>query len=527
MSVRYIRTIRLIVLMLSMMMTGFVTGKISMVKAAVTVSPSGWVTEPDFTQVTLTTIRTTPGCTIVKQNSGSSSSRTSSRTSSSSSSDQVLKIPDYFTVTYTADASGSGSGTTAQSYTYRIPVTALADNVFYDNDTVEEVVIPSTCKKVGSYAFYNCRNLKKIIIPSSVTELGEGAFEYCTSLKSVTIPSSISEIKRHAFFQCASLDDLTFMLPSTVEKLGPSAFSGCSSLAKVVLPASVQEISDDTFENCTSLTDFTILTGMNNNVTIGRGAFEGCTGLKIFTIPDSVTIIGSHAFWNCTSLSTVYFPDSYDQANLSTDVFEGCPSTLTLVSGKGSNVRDYAANRGIRFKYRTGGNINYVVLNTYEMTWTGRICKPGISGVYDVDGKMLSSSDFTVVYTNCKNVGHQATVTVTANEWSAYSGSASATFTIKPRNVKFSKKSTANRSITLKWKKKSEADGYEIQYARDSNFKKSRKTIKIKNNKTVSRVITSLKKGKNYYARIRSYKTADGEKIYSPNWSGAVRIKVK
>ena len=77
-----------------------------------------------------------------------------------------------------------------------------------------------------------------------------------------------------------------------------------------------------------------------------------------------------------------------------------------------------------------------------------------------------------------------------------------------------------NQAFTVKWKKKSNITGYQIQYSTNSKFKKGNKSIKIKNAKTISKKITKLKAAKKYYVRIRTYK---GKK-YS-KWSKVKSIK--
>ena len=79
---------------------------------------------------------------------------------------------------------------------------------------------------------------------------------------------------------------------------------------------------------------------------------------------------------------------------------------------------------------------------------------------------------------------------------------------------------TKNKTITVKWKKKTGITGYQIQYSTNSKFKKGNKSIKIKNSKTISKKITKLKAAKKYYVRIRTYK---GKK-YS-KWSKVKSIK--
>ena len=79
---------------------------------------------------------------------------------------------------------------------------------------------------------------------------------------------------------------------------------------------------------------------------------------------------------------------------------------------------------------------------------------------------------------------------------------------------------TKSEAFTIKWKKKTNIAGYQIQYSTNGKFKKGNKTIKIKKAKTVSKKITGLKPSKKYYVRIRTYK---GKK-YS-KWSKVKSIK--
>ena len=67
--------------------------------------------------------------------------------------------------------------------------------------------------------------------------------------------------------------------------------------------------------------------------------------------------------------------------------------------------------------------------------------------------------------------------------------------------------------------------GYEIQYATNSKFTNGR-IVTVRSNKTLSKKITGLKRGKKYYVRVRTYKTKNGVKYYS-NWSKKKTFKVK
>ena len=84
----------------------------------------------------------------------------------------------------------------------------------------------------------------------------------------------------------------------------------------------------------------------------------------------------------------------------------------------------------------------------------------------------------------------------------------------------------SRRALTVKWTDSSGADGFIIQYSTDKEFKKGTKTKFVKGGSRSSVRIKSLKKGKEYFVRIRSYRIVSGHKDCS-EWSDAVSAKVK
>lgn len=84
---------------------------------------------------------------------------------------------------------------------------------------------------------------------------------------------------------------------------------------------------------------------------------------------------------------------------------------------------------------------------------------------------------------------------------------------------KYKKKGT----VSLSWKKQSSVNGYQIQYATNKKFKKS----KTKNTKKNSISISKLKKKKTYYFRVRAYQTDEKKKRLYGAWSITKKIKIK
>lgn len=88
-------------------------------------------------------------------------------------------------------------------------------------------------------------------------------------------------------------------------------------------------------------------------------------------------------------------------------------------------------------------------------------------------------------------------------------------------------KTQKGKKLKVSWKKDSKANGYQIQYSTDKKFKKSVKSSTISNNKTTSKTIANLQKGKQYYVRVRSYAKNGSQKLYG-TWSTTKRsAKIK
>ncbi|MBR3041938.1 MAG: glycoside hydrolase family 9 protein [Eubacterium sp.] len=86
-------------------------------------------------------------------------------------------------------------------------------------------------------------------------------------------------------------------------------------------------------------------------------------------------------------------------------------------------------------------------------------------------------------------------------------------------------KNNKKKSVTLSWSKKDGANGYQVQYSTSKKFK-SKKTVEITGSDITTTRLKKLKKKKNYYIRVRAYKTVDGRKQYSA-WSAKKKVKIK
>jgi len=96
----------------------------------------------------------------------------------------------------------------------------------------------------------------------------------------------------------------------------------------------------------------------------------------------------------------------------------------------------------------------------------------------------------------------------------------------KPKSVSPKKIKSAKKAVSVEWKKVSGVKGYQIQVATDKKFKKNKKTVTIKKQKTTKTTVKKLKAKKKYYVRVRTYKIVNGKKVYS-SWSKVKSVKTK
>lgn len=100
------------------------------------------------------------------------------------------------------------------------------------------------------------------------------------------------------------------------------------------------------------------------------------------------------------------------------------------------------------------------------------------------------------------------------------------TETVKPKKTSIKKLSKGKKKFTVTWAKVSGVEGYQIQYSSDKKLKKNNKSVTVTKQKTTKATVKKLKSKKKYYVRVRTYKTVNGKKIYSP-WSKVKSVKTK
>ena len=444
-------------------------------------------------------------------------------------------------------------------------VTAIGDRAFF-NSRVQSVTVPAGVVSIGESAFESCSSLSSISLPAGLTEIKDLAFRECGKLEAVALPEGLAHIGEEALAHCPLLSSIAFpstltsigdyaftdsaalasaSLPDSVASLGVGVFSGCPLLDSVTLPQNLTVLPKETFQGCASLEAITLSTHVAE---IGENAFQGCQNLKIYGEE------GSYAQTYAQSQNIPFIPNSQppvperkqltaSQVSLSqqTYTYNGTPRTPSITVRDGGSLLREGTDYTTAYKNNTNAGTATVTI-TGKGSYTGTVSKnftirkvaqkfasytksyskPYGSKAFKLNAKLKAGNGKLSYKTSNAKVAAiksgkvtikgtgAATITVQAAETANYS-KASIKITIKaaPAQQKIkSIKAVKGRKLKLAWKKDTRADGYQIQYSTDKKFKKGVKTLTVKKNKTISKTISKLAKGKAYYVRVRSYKNA-------------------
>ena len=173
---------------------------------------------------------------------------------------------------------------------------------FYNNTSINSVIINEGVTSIGSYIFEQCCFLEKIIIADSVTKMRGNSFVGCP-LKYVDMGNGFTSIPA-PLINKVYLE--TLIISNKVTYIYEGTFMGYTNLKSVTIPDSVTRIDESAFEECTSLTEITLPCNLD---TIERYCFYNCRNLVRVILPDKLHKIERSAFSGCTSLIDISLSD--------------------------------------------------------------------------------------------------------------------------------------------------------------------------------------------------------------------------
>lgn len=473
---------------------------------------------------------------------------------------------------------------TIPNTTEGMSVISISDNAFKDNTEIECVIVPDGVKKIGKAAFKNCSSLKRVVLGDSVEKIDEEAFAGCSSLEIVFCPDSLQQIETNAIdnstvtlmgtessvaIEYAKKNNISYAI---TEKQVSSI--SISKMPEKTEYSAGEKLNETDMQLCVTFMDGTetIVTegwysfaykDVNGNnkvhVTYGgasteyqisivseQGIYEViCEDENGVDVADSLTytaVVGETIGVSAPNvdgyevISTEAKKDIWVKEDITKVVFQyrRCDTNnlKNAILKMTSDTFEYTGTEIIPDVVVTlngrelvdGTDYERIALNNVDVG-TGIMI---ISGIGNYDGIFIKEYEIT----RKKDSFPEQTMKPESNE-------SVVELVQKPSNVAepmvvnkdkkrtiskvkgFSAKNKKRKRIVLKWKKVSEAQGYQIQYT----TKKKASKQKVKNTKKTKYVLTKLK-NKVYYVRVRAYRMENGKKIYS-QWSVIKKIRVK
>ena len=285
----------------------------------------------------------------------------------------------------------------------------------FKNNTIS-VTLPSSLEYIAESTFNNYTKLETVTIPdnSKLKYIYTSAFEKCTSLKNINLPEGLESIYSRAFISCSNLTDLT--LPSTLTRIDEIAFSNGPRFKnnELTVPKGVTTITSRSFENIKDLKTINV----ENGVTKIEGyAFADNDSLTRINLPSSITSVEYTA-------CKYYAEEKYATCDIYIDKYKGsirCPSNWGTTGTIYWKARD--------FKNTTDNTV--VISDVADQTYTGSLIAPNVTVTCN-DVELVKNTDYTVSYSNNKNVG---TATISITGIGDYTGTIKKNFNIVARGI--------------------------------------------------------------------------------------------
>ena len=204
-------------------------------------------------------------------------------------------------------------------------------NLFFGEELVKNVVLPTSVYQVKQFAFTNYDKLETIDF-AYVSKIGESAFEGCDGLETIEGEERFVKVDKFAFRNCQNLTSgLNFV---AITEIGDSAFNNTriqslsfdnATSGSILLRSSAFENTEITslnfssklkmltsegviytaavFKNNKKLTTLTFDSDVTSE--LGEQTFYGCSALASVIIPEGITTIPFNCFAYCTSLEEI------------------------------------------------------------------------------------------------------------------------------------------------------------------------------------------------------------------------------
>lgn len=128
--------------------------------------------------------------------------------------------------------------------------------IFNRCTALEEVVLEEGMTTMYKDMFYNLDTLQRVVLPSTITEIPNSCFGQCRNLTDLTVNGTITNVSAYAFSNSGISDLSVFKFKNAT--LGEDAFGSCQNITEAIIPNGVVTIEGKCFSTCHSLVSVTI-----------------------------------------------------------------------------------------------------------------------------------------------------------------------------------------------------------------------------------------------------------------------------
>ena len=463
-------------------------------------------------------------------------------------------------------------------YTIPSKVTKIEEEAFAYS-SLTKIVIPDQVKEIGEGAFEYNEDLQTLIFGKGIKTIPKSCCYYDRGLTSVTIPEGVKTIESSAFWWCTSLKMIT--LPKTISNIGESfekdtkvillnknlvRLEDGTFICGFYVNVSAKEMYKNAFEVLKlvnkerkkagrselvmdkSLLETAMMRGFENVIYWSHTRPSGSLCFSANSRMKGENI----ASWQTSpkQVMSSWMNSSGHRANILSAEYKSIGIGCVRINGSYYWVQCFGTDVGTAVSsnaYSDKNNKRAVFVKKEKKYYKANIkisskkLKVGQKASVSVNwnGNKLTGSGLIIQSLNrsvCEAKGQTliAKKAGTAKIKIYYNGYPEAAVTsyitvksTKSSNVpKASIKKLTNKKgkkVIVQIKRAKKVKGYQIVYANNKQFKKSKKVMTTKTSFTIKK----LKKGKTYYVKIRAYKkNASGKKIYG-SYSGVKQITIK
>ena len=148
-------------------------------------------------------------------------------------------------------------------------------------DQIKKIVVSEGVTSIGNYAFYGLKHLEDVKLPNTVLKMGTYVFNAAVLKKKITIPASVTSLGQYIFYQCDSLPAIEVHKDNKNYSSADGVLYNKKQTQLMDYPSGKK---DESFEIPSGVAEIIAYAGYNNKY------------LRNLIIPASVTSIKQYAF---------------------------------------------------------------------------------------------------------------------------------------------------------------------------------------------------------------------------------------